>query len=1097
MNAKGFTLIEIIAVMLIIGMLSGVAGLGIATGARSLMDARESSMLAQEAQLAMDRLTREIMELVDIPANSTSSLLVLRNINTSRSIQYVAASQDVRIADGTTGAAAGDVLINNVTAFSYTYWQGTTSSTSWASTNDPRRLSAIDISLTLSAPGGTTRVFTSRVGIRNNDNRGGAAPTVVPPSLARYDICFVATAASGNTDHPMVVQLRQFRDRYLLTWEGGRKFVSAYYTVGPNLAAIIESNEGLRKITFSLLLPAATIIGLAMNAPGYLVACILLSILLVATVSHLIRRNNQQRSSSSGLPHTSQRGAVLISVIATILAFSVFAATLTPMMTATTQGEFFASQGDQSYYLAESGFTSAGSIFLNAGDDQARKQSLATMNGSTYTLANNAGSFSLIIEPYWFELTNGATAGATTLQTTAYGTPPPATTFSNGGRLRIGDSSTFYTYTGATITGNTVRFNGISPALQAGVANRTDVFLSTQANTQTVTERGNLVLNSTASASFPAVNGMFTIRQGTTHTGRVAYVYRRKTGNTLEDVRLLDGQGITWSNIVLNGTGNNAANITLEAFIRLHSTGRTAGGNTREVVYNIPIGWVLGGGSFSKEQYQDTFDNLNAWFTGGSDQGQLGGHAFPSGALDITAMQTAATSGFGAFLSWLTGSNQWSSLFFNWSATNINLAKAWSDAKGNSSYDLQFKANIPTSSQTSEPQFFGGILFRARNNGASDLDAFGLSFVRFRESRYYVLFLGWTEWALANDVPQELVPEYVNASNRGSLFVSPDETKATGLFSTTEHRYSRPAIMLWERRNGVFRWLAYKRLGQSSGIISYSSSGSKPTYRLSGWPTLLVRLVEGQELQFQNGGGSDGAGGTLRINYGDEIMSTTGASARVIGQPIVTSGDWASSNAAGKFIVTNVETDGTHTFNSGQDILVKNIRHARTVSGTLGAKTNYIRVYFSDSGSNTSGDATPYNPTSPESNSSYSTASRQSNQRISATDQKIKWIPDDYEQWVAATDFFTLIEWDAYNSSVSAGISNEAERLNSTNFSRTILKTQNLLSPSYNEASPVYDPAESLGISTSGPSGDSFLFDDFGLQLDIRGGKGFLPPIQQ
>ena len=220
MNDKGFTLIETIVVLVLTGMLAAVAGVGIATGARGFVAAREASEMAQEAQLAMDRLSRDIMELVDIPANSSSTLLVLRNVGArgtaqfDRSIQYVADARAIRIADGTGGAANGDTLIDNVTNFSFAYLRqqedGTQliSSSTWASDADSRLLAAVDVTFTLTAPGGTSHVFTNRIVPRNNENRGGNVESVRPPSLARYDVCFVATAAAGYGDHPVVVQLR-------------------------------------------------------------------------------------------------------------------------------------------------------------------------------------------------------------------------------------------------------------------------------------------------------------------------------------------------------------------------------------------------------------------------------------------------------------------------------------------------------------------------------------------------------------------------------------------------------------------------------------------------------------------------------------------------------------------------------------------------------------------------------------------------------------------------------------------------------------------------------------------------------------------------
>ncbi len=1088
MNAKGFTLVETITVLVLCGVLASVAGTGIVVGTRGFVAARDASAMAQEAQLAMDRLTREIVELVDVPANSSSTLLVVRNVGAdgttqfNRSIQYVAGTGEIRIATGTGGAGSGDTLLDGVSGFSLTYWQEDASSTSWPSTNDARLLSAIDVQFTLTSPAGTTRTFTNRIVPRNNENRGGASPNSAPPSLERYDVCFVATAAAGDGNHPVVVQLREFRDRLLLPWSGGRALVRAYYAVGPDMARVVAAHEPLRAATLAILTPVAALAGLAVHAPGWLAATVALSLLLVTATGRALRRNRATGRMADGIAaaavcragqrEAGQRGAMLLTVIVTIVAFSLLAALMVPMMTGALFSETAAVQGDQAYYLAESGFGAAGSMFLAAGDEQARKDLLETMDGSTYTLAGNAGAFRLAIEPYWYEVTNNTGA---TLTTRAYGTPPTLPTGTTG-RIRVGTGSTFYTYSNISVSGDTVTFT-LTSTPSPLVASGTDIFLSAQPSAgQTVTERGSLTLNSSHAAAFPLVNGMFTIRDGSVHTGRNAYVYRRKVGNTLEDVRLVEGQGTTWSNITLTASSN----ITLEAYLRLHSTGIPPNGLPREVIYSVPIGWILGGGNFSKEQYQDTFANLSAWFTGSASEGHLGGHqiatADGSSALDVTGMATASTGGLGAFLSWLTGSNQWSTLFFNWGSTNANVARGWADAEGFLSYDLQFKTYA--SNQGNEQEFFAGALFRSRNNAAgNDVDTFGVSLVRFRMTRVL-----WGDWYWEGDVPTTLVPGYASASSPGPLFLSDGDSEIRSNFlGLSHHKYSVPAILLWERRDGNFRWLAYKALtGSSSGIVTYTSSNKR--YRLNNWPTLLVRLVEGRALEFQNGGGADGAGGTLRINYGDDITTGSGAKARVIGPPIVTGGSWAGASASGTLILNNIDTPGSSSFSSGQTLMVNNMQHARIATTGLGDKANYIRVYYSDAGSSTTGNAIPYDDT------------RRSNRRLTATDARLNWIPDDYEQWTSSTDYFTLVQWNGVNTTGATGMN---ERLDDSTDRLTIIRSTNLLSPVYDASSPSFSPSESIALTTSGPSGDTIFFDDFGLQLDLRGGKGFLPPIQQ
>ncbi|MBZ2173512.1 type II secretion system protein J [Nitratidesulfovibrio sp. SRB-5] len=1091
MNAKGFTLIEIIVVLMLVGMLAAVAGVGIATGARSFVTAREASDLAQEAQLAMDRLTREIVELVDIPANSSSTLLVLRNVGArgaaqfDRSIQYVSNARAIRIADGRGGAANGDTLIDNVTAFSLTYWQEDASSTSWAANTDARLLSAIDVDFTLTAPGGTTRQFVNRIVPRNNENRGGASPNSAPPSLARYDVCFVATAAAGNGDHPVVVQLRQFRDRLLLPWSGGRALVRAYYAVGPDMARVVAAHEPLRAATLAALTPVAALAGLAVHAPGWLVACVVLSALLVAVAGRALRRGRAAAQATIGASmdvarNAGQRGAVLLSTIVTILAFSVLAATMVPMMTGSMMGEISAVQGDQAYYLAESGFGAAGSMFLAAGDEQARKDLLETMDGSTYTLLNNAGSFTLGVEPYWYEVVSSS---GNTLTTKAYGTPPPLPANTTG-RIRVGTAANFYTYSNIAVSGSNVVFT-LSATPNPAIATGADVFLSAHPATATsISERGNLSLTTTHAAAFPDVNGMFTIRDGSVHTGSVAYVYRRKTtqDNTvqLEDIRLVDETANWPSNSSLSAN----ANITLEAYLRLHSTGTPPGGLPREVIYNVPIGWVLGGGSFNKERFQDTFEDLSKWFSaqGDAEHGHLGRHQAvevdgTNKALDVTQMETAATNIVGAIVSWLTGRNQWSTIFFNWGQTSTNLYRGWLDSQGFLSYDLQFKTYA--SNQASEPEFFAGMTFRGRNNG-NDLDTFGISLVRFKMEYTLVSLIPFViEIALTGDTPQQLVPNYINSDSPGPLF---DQSE-----NYTWERYSVPAILLWERRNGVFRWLAYKTLPSSaSNIVTYKYASRRHTYSLNKWPTLLTRLVEGQPLGFRNGGGADGAGNTKRINYGDTVTCSTGAKARVIGQPIVTSGSWSDGSAAGILVVANIDTS-QGDFTASQPLSVDNVAHATVTtlpgsSAVMGSKTNYIRVYYADSGASISGNSIPYDNI------------RRSNARLSSSGATVNWIPDDYEQWTSSTDYFTIVEWDGVNT---VGAGSLSERLGDSTDRRTIITSPNLLSPAYDPNNLPDSIAEGIAFATSGASGDTIYFDDFGLQLDLRSGKGFLPPIQQ
>jgi hypothetical protein len=68
--------------------------------------------------------------------------------------------------------------------------------------------------------------------------------------------CFIATAAYGSPMENHVKILRNFRDRYLLSWTGGTWFVKTYYRFSPPLADFIAIHDSLRIMVRLSLLPA-------------------------------------------------------------------------------------------------------------------------------------------------------------------------------------------------------------------------------------------------------------------------------------------------------------------------------------------------------------------------------------------------------------------------------------------------------------------------------------------------------------------------------------------------------------------------------------------------------------------------------------------------------------------------------------------------------------------------------------------------------------------------------------------------------------------------------------------------------------------------
>jgi len=62
--------------------------------------------------------------------------------------------------------------------------------------------------------------------------------------------CFVATAAMGSYDHPLVLDLRYFRDNWLIERSWGESFITNYYSYSPKYASIIDKNKFLKLLSY-------------------------------------------------------------------------------------------------------------------------------------------------------------------------------------------------------------------------------------------------------------------------------------------------------------------------------------------------------------------------------------------------------------------------------------------------------------------------------------------------------------------------------------------------------------------------------------------------------------------------------------------------------------------------------------------------------------------------------------------------------------------------------------------------------------------------------------------------------------------------------
>jgi len=78
--------------------------------------------------------------------------------------------------------------------------------------------------------------------------------------------CFIATATMGNYDHPVVIQLSQFRDQYLTKYNWGNNFIKYYNILSPYPARIISKNNLLKKVSYFIIVkPLFFVVKIIMN----------------------------------------------------------------------------------------------------------------------------------------------------------------------------------------------------------------------------------------------------------------------------------------------------------------------------------------------------------------------------------------------------------------------------------------------------------------------------------------------------------------------------------------------------------------------------------------------------------------------------------------------------------------------------------------------------------------------------------------------------------------------------------------------------------------------------------------------------------------
>lgn len=165
-DEKGFTLIEMIATLVLVGITAAVAGMWIVTAVNGYFFTRTNASIAQKAQLAMTRLTREFSAIQTVTAASATGITYTRTGATLSAVP-VTLSQNGSALQLNVNNTGAQTLVDSVFSIAFRYCNTPTAGaqicgTSWATTSK-----VIEFTLTLTAGNNTPVAFTKRVTPRN------------------------------------------------------------------------------------------------------------------------------------------------------------------------------------------------------------------------------------------------------------------------------------------------------------------------------------------------------------------------------------------------------------------------------------------------------------------------------------------------------------------------------------------------------------------------------------------------------------------------------------------------------------------------------------------------------------------------------------------------------------------------------------------------------------------------------------------------------------------------------------------------------------------------------------------------------------------
>lgn len=167
---RGFTLVEMVAVLVIIGAIFALGGIMLSGTVRNYVNNKDAAEMSAHARVAFERMVREIRVIKDATAVNleitTANRIKFIDANDNAVCFYLNGSNLMRSENGPTttcGTTNARILADNVSGLSFTYWERDAVT---QETTDPREVNYVTMSFTISS-GNFSQAYRTTVKLRN------------------------------------------------------------------------------------------------------------------------------------------------------------------------------------------------------------------------------------------------------------------------------------------------------------------------------------------------------------------------------------------------------------------------------------------------------------------------------------------------------------------------------------------------------------------------------------------------------------------------------------------------------------------------------------------------------------------------------------------------------------------------------------------------------------------------------------------------------------------------------------------------------------------------------------------------------------------